>query len=457
MTRHSPLLESQADMFLSDFHGLWSILPDRLSLATPFSLEKPKSDIPTTQVAEYTFALLDIAGPLSRIGYWGTSTAKLVAQLKEVSSRPDIDAAVLLVDSPGGSVAGQATLVEALQNFRSDHYLFSYSAELAASAAYGILSQADLVYAGKGALIGGIGVYAVLVDSSKFYEDFGFRVIVSRAGKFKGIGVAGTKITEEQEEEVERLVSDFNDQFVEAVAVGRGLEERFVRNKLNDGRVHIAKDARALQLVDGIATLDAAMVLFADHIRGSVMARSKTDPDPAQSSGLETQPTSAASVPTPIVASTPSPAAPTSAVEDSPVPIAELRTRFAAAGADFILQQVEANATLLQASLAFGELMQKRAEQAQQQAQQQAPAATMPAPPVAAVGNDPVVPAAPDTSKATLEDWRDLVAKEIASGRDRADAVLQVEKTHPGLRVAALNNVDGGRVPAVPVNYGYRT
>ena len=57
---------------------------------------------------------------------------------------------------------------------------------------YWSASQCTRIYANDMAIVGSIGTYGVVYDSSKMAEDVGIKVHVVRAGEMKGAGVAGT-------------------------------------------------------------------------------------------------------------------------------------------------------------------------------------------------------------------------------------------------------------------------
>ena len=62
----------------------------------------------------------------------------------------------------------------------------------------GVASQAGFVAANESALVGSIGTYGVIYDLSKRAENEGITVHIVRAGAFKGAGVPGAPVTDEQ-------------------------------------------------------------------------------------------------------------------------------------------------------------------------------------------------------------------------------------------------------------------
>lgn len=178
-------------------------------------------------------------------------------------------------DSPGGSVDGTAEAADANWAARQKKPVTAYVDGMAASAAYWIASQATRVVVNNAtARVGSIGVYAVIPDTSRAYENRGVRVHVVKAGDAKGGGVTGAPVTPDVLAEVQREVSALYDEFVSAVARGRGISLEKAR-ALADGRVHIGRAAMDLGLVDGIASLEEAMAGMTP-----LMTEGTTSPEP---------------------------------------------------------------------------------------------------------------------------------------------------------------------------------
>lgn len=167
--------------------------------------------------------------------------------------------AVVRIDSPGGSVDGTAECADALRALAAAKPVTAYVDGLAASGAYWIASQASRVVINNAtARVGSIGVFAVIPDTSRAYENAGVRVHVVKAGEGKGSGTSGVPVTPDVLAEVQREVSALYEEFVAAVALGRGIPVEQAR-ALADGRVHVGRAALALGLVDGIASLEDVM------------------------------------------------------------------------------------------------------------------------------------------------------------------------------------------------------
>jgi signal peptide peptidase SppA len=180
---------------------------------------------------------------------------RLIERIYAAQTDDDVDELVLEVDSPGGAVLGTEALGKAIAASRKP--VVAHVLHMMASAALFAGSQASKIIARPGALIGSIGTYAVLVDSSRQAEQAGVRVHVMRAGEHKGAGTPGAPISERQLAEVQARVDRASAVFIAAVAAGRDMPEARVR-ELATGATWEADEALQLGLIDGIENMGGA-------------------------------------------------------------------------------------------------------------------------------------------------------------------------------------------------------
>lgn len=275
-------------------------------------------------------AIIDLCGPLTKYGSSlasGTSMALARRMVRLAATDDAITAIVLRIDSPGGTVSGTDDLAQDVAAAASRKPLVAYIEDLAASGAYWVASQAGKVFANRSALVGSIGSYATVIDSSGQAEQDGLKVHVIRSAEFKGAEVAGTEIADETLAEWQRLVDGSHDRFVRAVSAGRKLTLARTR-ELADGRVHFAAEARELGLIDEIRAFD--------DVVAALNKPRKPKPN-RNSSGARAM----------------NEVTDTAATAPKAATLQELRAELAGADAAFLLAQLEASATLPQASKAW--------------------------------------------------------------------------------------------------------
>ena len=205
-------------------------------------------------------AMLSLAGPLTKqvssfqamLG--GTGTVQFCQDLAAAAADPAAQSIVIAIDSPGGSVDGTEELYQCLRDAAAVKPVYAYASDLCASAAYYAACGASAIYASAASLIGSIGCYTVLEDTSKAAEMAGTEVVVIGDGEMKGAGVDGTPLTAAQKADILRVIQDRNANFVAAVSKGRQMPIGEART-VADGRVHVGAKAEDLGLTDGTMRL----------------------------------------------------------------------------------------------------------------------------------------------------------------------------------------------------------
>lgn len=179
----------------------------------------------------------------------GTSVDLLRAQLEEALADDRVGSILFHVESPGGYVQGIAGLAEEIRNAGKPTAAFAEG--LCASAALWLASQANEFQATRDTLIGSIGVYSVIIDSSRAHSEAGFDVEVVRSNDGKGDGYPGTKPTQGLREETKYIVDQHHESFVGDLAAGRGMTPEAIAN-LGRTRVWLAADAQERGLIDAV-------------------------------------------------------------------------------------------------------------------------------------------------------------------------------------------------------------
>jgi signal peptide peptidase SppA len=175
---------------------------------------------------------------------------------------------VIDINSPGGSVSGIDEIHAMIMAIRAaGRRVEVHASGMLASAAYYIASAADAIYAEPSTIIGSIGTYAVLVDSTKNAEAFGLKFEVVSTGPAKGLGADGA-ITPELREATQRTVDAFTSAFKSAIINGRKMPEDAV-TALATGETWLASEAKAKGLIEDVQ-------VFSSLIKGSSAPKGKT-------------------------------------------------------------------------------------------------------------------------------------------------------------------------------------
>lgn len=202
-------------------------------------------------------ALIKAQGVLmkSSSSFGGTSTIQLRRDIRGAVADSEVDGIILAIDSPGGTVSGTADLATDIKAASRKKLVWAHIEDMGASAAYWLASQTSRITANNAtAMIGSIGTYTVVQDASALYEREGIKTYLFATGPLKGLGVQGTKVTEEQQAHVQDLVNSLQESFDEAVQKGRGLSKTELA-AVRHGGVFVATKALGAKLIDGIAPL----------------------------------------------------------------------------------------------------------------------------------------------------------------------------------------------------------
>jgi signal peptide peptidase SppA len=213
-------------------------------------------------------ACIGIAGQMTKgeSSFGGASTVRTRSAIRKATNDSRVTSIVLQIDSPGGTVSGTADLAADVAAADLRKPVYAFIEDLGCSAAYWVASQARKVYANTTALVGSIGVVAVVEDTSGAMDKAGVKVHVISTGPYKGAFTDGAPVTDAHLADLQREVDQLNEYFMDGVARGRGMSIEQVK-KVATGQVWLAAEAKQLGLIDEVSTLDAAMTAISTETK----------------------------------------------------------------------------------------------------------------------------------------------------------------------------------------------
>jgi protease-4 len=188
----------------------------------------------------------------------------IVDALKGFERSGSIKAVVVRIESPGGGVAPSQEIYSAIRKLRDIKPVVASLGGVAASGGYYIASACNAVVANPGTITGSIGVIMELGNVEGLLQKLGIQAEVLKAGAYKDMGSPVRPLTREERRLFQEMIDSVHAQFVGAVAAGRGMDMRKVRD-LADGRIFSGEQARAVGLVDELGGLQDAVALAADR------------------------------------------------------------------------------------------------------------------------------------------------------------------------------------------------
>lgn len=209
-------------------------------------------------------AVIPVTGPLFRYANLmtqvsgATSYATLATDFRAALDDPSVTAIVLQMDSPGGQVNGVNELAKQIREARGVKPVVAYVGGQAASAGYWLASAADEIIADEVATVGSIG--AMIGVSMREGDRPGEKSysFVSSQSPLKNASPG----TAEGAREIQRLVDELAQVFVETVAANRGISAEDVLEKYGQGAVFTGAEALKRGMIDGVSTLEAVIARF---------------------------------------------------------------------------------------------------------------------------------------------------------------------------------------------------
>ena len=190
----------------------------------------------------------------------------IVRQLSNYRHNPNVRGIVLRIDSPGGGVAPAQEIYNEIMKLKADHKtVYASMGTVAASGGYYIACAANYVLANPGTLTGSIAAVMAFSNIEELTDKIGVKPIIIKSGKYKDVGSPLRGMKPEERKLLQSVVDDVHQQFVQAVAKGRGLPVSEV-NEIADGRIMTGQQALTLKLVDEMGGLEKTIELLAKKI-----------------------------------------------------------------------------------------------------------------------------------------------------------------------------------------------
>lgn len=195
----------------------------------------------------------------------GDRFAKIISDVRKDST---VKAVVLRVNSPGGSVFASEKIKAELDYLRETTPIIASYGGYAASGGYWISANTDYIFSNETTLTGSIGVFSLIPDLSKAYNDkLHIHTTSINSNKhsdmLNGMRPLDAAETAYMQASVEKIYS----KFTELVANGRDMTVTDVDN-IAQGRVWTGAEALEIGLVDQIGTIEDALRYAAMSIEG---------------------------------------------------------------------------------------------------------------------------------------------------------------------------------------------
>lgn len=212
-------------------------------------------------------AVVTLAGPIvsgrggsgSPLGRSNAGADTIAAALREATADDEVDAIVLRVESPGGSVTGSETIWrEVVRAVDAGTPVVASMGAVAASGGYYVSMAASAIVANPGTITGSIGVVTGKLVARDLKDRLGIGSDAVRTNANADAWSVNAPFTEAQQQQVEAEADLFYNDFLARVAAGRNLSVEAV-DAVARGRIWTGADALAHGLVDELGGLRTAI------------------------------------------------------------------------------------------------------------------------------------------------------------------------------------------------------
>ena len=185
-----------------------------------------------------------------------TDIKDIATELQELINDPACKCILLDIDSPGGTVTGVPELAAKIAAADETKPVIAFTDGQMDSAAYWLASGARLIVASPSAEVGSIGVYMPWADYTKAYETEGVKVevIKNTGGTFKGMGMPGTALTDDQRQHLQSRVDEIFSMFTQSVNRKQRVKAEAMR-----GQTFMGESAKSVGLIGVVGDFEDAI------------------------------------------------------------------------------------------------------------------------------------------------------------------------------------------------------
>lgn len=262
LVTYEQMRQKLADLYVTDRpENVKSIsIQDYAMIRTPLNL-KPKAKV---AVIYADGDIVDGKAKESQI-VAGDRFAKIISEIRNDST---VKAAVLRVNSPGGSVLASEKIKAELTLLQKRMPVVASYGNYAASGGYWISAGCDKIYSNATTLTGSIGVFSMIPDFSRTVEDK-LHIGITSVNSNRHADMYGMMrpLTDKEIAYMQASVEKIYDRFTGIVAEGRDMEVSRV-DEIAQGRVWTGAEALDIHLVDQIGTIEDAITWAALSVDG---------------------------------------------------------------------------------------------------------------------------------------------------------------------------------------------
>jgi len=184
----------------------------------------------------------------------------VIRRLDELEKDSRIEAVVVRINSPGGTVGATQEIYQKIWRLRKKNVpIVASMGEIAASGGYYIASACNVIYANHGTMTGSIGVIAMSPNMKRLFDRLGITMNVIKSGRYKDIMSSFRDISPQERAMLQDMIDSSYKKFLKDVALGRNMNQSEIA-PFADGRIMNGEAALEAKLIDGIGTFEDSIM-----------------------------------------------------------------------------------------------------------------------------------------------------------------------------------------------------
>lgn len=233
-------------------------------------------------------AVIPVSGALMhRLGYAGnyyTGYDAIVGMFDSANADPDVKGILMVINSPGGTVAGCFDACDHIFESKGVKPLWAIYDDMACSGAMCIASAADRRLTTQTAIVGSIGVVQIHASYEGMLNESGMEITLIYSGSHKVDGNPYKNLPDEVYQEFKNECDGLKMQFAEKVSRNIGIGIQQVID--TEAKTYTGEDAVSVGLADEVVNSHNILTYFKQHLseQGSSNQRSVTMSDPKSNS-----------------------------------------------------------------------------------------------------------------------------------------------------------------------------
>lgn len=191
-----------------------------------------------------------------------TGDEETVKLIRAVASAERVKAALVMIESPGGTTAGSERLYQEIRKLSAKKPVVAVVGTMAASGGYITALAADQIVAQETSIVGSIGVIYQNPNMTRTLDMLGVKVEEIKSSPLKASPNPYSPTSEQARAAIQAMIEDSFDWFKRLVRERRGMDEAAL-NAVADGRIFTGRQSLPLKLVDRLGDESAARAWLA--------------------------------------------------------------------------------------------------------------------------------------------------------------------------------------------------